>query len=424
MPTADLDAWQTVEAGLESVHVFLSEPQGAASVAFVLVSVCVGLILHRRAVAKARVLPYIPSLTELFDAEHDETTRFLASVHDMTMAITDAWNATRARQVKEATVEAVVRTDALLPACEAVIAGAEAVRERFRDHGDLAGLAQSAHHRLGDAWDYTSHDNYRTEVYTVTTTDSDGKTQTETRTRQVYENTDHYFNYSPGAAHDAQDRIADLLEARNDCVLTLPDVARLEMRLTALDPAQRSFLERMVRHTILEEPEAEVDEPEIVNAASQWFLGARVDDWLRAVIDGGDLVEASHAELMATVLASNRRYHYCTTSRSHSGPPGFIAAKDLGFRLYRLVEGWASLSMMLDHCEAAAEELSEWATDRSEEESDREYVKAAARAYEAAFPDSILEIDQLPRHGRTIGIAMAVGGAVAALMYFWLDGHF
>jgi len=294
---------------------------------------------------------------------------------------------------------------------------------RFADFGVLAERAVAARSELEAAWDYQSRDNYRTEVYTTTSTDAEGNTTTETRTREVYENTDHYFTFRVAAAESARSGIGDLLAERDARELVLPVVDRLEVRLEQLDPAQRSFLDRMVRHTILEEADADVTEAEVVDAVSQWILGARIDEWLQGVIHGGDWLAAHHAGRMATVLASDVRYHYCTTSRSHGGPPGYRAARELRTELERLVDGWSALTTMVHRCASVAADLSRWAEDRSEDESDTEYVKAAARAYGAAFPGSSLEIDQLPRHGRTIGLALAAGVAAGVGVYFAMGGR-
>ncbi|MEC7947869.1 MAG: hypothetical protein VX265_09900 [Myxococcota bacterium] len=402
----------------------LTEPGAAATLAFLLVGGGVAYGIHRHFAARARVLPYIPALSEAVDGEHDETTRFLAAVHEMTMAVTDAWNATRARKVGRTSVEAVIRADVLVPACEGVQAGADAVRERFDDFRVLAEVALGAAGALGDAWQYDNRHNYRTEIYTVTTTDADGETQTETRTREVYEDTDHYFTFNMGSAEEAQARIADLLRERAGRQMSLPDVQRLRVRVDRMDEVQRMFVGRMVRDTILEDGKAAVSDGDIAQAANQWILGARVDDWLQAVIAGAERVDATHGNEMTRVLSSEASYHYCTTSRTHDGPPGFQAARSLGTTLSGLAAGWDSMQSMLRLCEDVARDLVSWAEDRSEEESDTDYVKRAAAAYEAAFPESTLEIDQLPRHGWTVGIGLLAGTAAAAILYFGLGGTF
>ena len=60
-----------------------------------------------------------------------------------------------------------------------------------------------------------------------------------------------------------------VLEERSRCELPLPDVRRLQVRLDRVDPAQRMFLKRMVRDTILEDDEAEVDDAMVADAASR-----------------------------------------------------------------------------------------------------------------------------------------------------------
>lgn len=420
----DLEALAAyLESVARSVHLAVSRPEIAAAIAGVLAGAVVATAIHRHFRAKARVLPHIPSLAEAVDGEHDETTRFLSAVHEMCMSITDAWNAVQARVETRASVEGVVRADALLPACRAVREGVDAVRARFADYDLIADLATRSKGSLTGAWTYRNRHNYRTEVYTVTTTGSDGKSRTETRTRQVYENTDHWFDFHRGVAEAAEGEVAALLAERGRRPLPLPNVRRLRVRLERVDPAQRMFLQRMVRDTILEDAEAVVDDAAVADAANQWILGARIDEWLGHVHAGTAQLRAEQAMAFSRMMGSRAHYHYRTTSRSHGGPDGYQAAREVCAVLSTVIEGWGSVHTMLQRCASAADDLATWARDRSEEEDDVDYVKRAIVAYEAAFPDSTLEIDQLPRHGWTVGIAALAAAAVAAGTFFAMGGR-
>lgn len=406
-----------------SVVLVVAQPEIAAAIVAGSVGVLVAYGIHRHFRAKARVLPYIPSLAEAVDGEHDETTRFLAAVHEMSMSITDAWNAVQARVKTRASVEGVVRADALLPACRAVRDGVVSMRARYADYDLLADLASRSRQSLSEAWSYRNRHNYRTEVYTVTSTGSDGKTRTQTRTRQVYEDTDHWFDFNRDIAAAAQGEVSALLAERRRRELPLPDVKRLRVRLDRVDPAQRMFLKRMVRDTILEDPEAEVDDATIADAANQWIRGARIDDWLGKVHTGTTQLRQDERGAFSRMMSSRGHYHYKTTSRSHGGPDGYRAARELSLVLSTVIDGWGQLQLMLRRCEEAAGELAAWARDRTEEEDDVDYVKKAIVAYEAAFPDSTLDIDQLPRHGWTVGLALLAAVVAGALTFFGMGGQ-
>lgn len=414
---------RSLQMVLAETQEFVSQPEAAACIAGVLAGLGVAFGIHSYFRAKARVLPHIPSLSEAVDGEHDETTSFLAAVHEMSMSITDAWNAVQARRQTRASVEGIVRADALLPACEAVQQGALAIRERFRDFERIASAAGVSRGALMTAWTYRSHDNYRTEVYTVTTTGADGKSKTETRTRQVYEDTDHWYDFDRQACVYGQRQVSALLEERSRCALPLPDVRRLQVRLDRVDPAQRMFLKRMVRDTILEDDEAEVDDAMVADAANQWIVGARVDAWLAQVHTGTDQLRMDQQSAFRRMLSSRAHYHFKTRSRTHSGPDGYRAAEELRQVLSTVVDGWGALESMLVRCVGAASDLAHWARDRSEEEDDVDYVKKAIMAYEAAFPDSSLEIDQLPKHGWTVGLALLAAGVAGALTFFGMGGQ-
>ncbi len=409
---------------LWQVAVTLSRPEIGGVLAGAAAAMLVGTVVHRAYAKRAAVLPYIPSLAEALDGPHDEFTKFFAGVHEMTMCVTDAWNAVQARRSGTATVEAVIRADELDTACRTVRGLAPAIRGRLAAFGDIAGLASRAADGLDAAWTYDSTDNYRTEHYTVSTTDSKGNRKTEHRTRQVYENTDHYFSFDPEPARRAQRAVAELLQVEGSRPLRLPDLQRVRIRVDALAETERMFLRRMVRDTVLEDAEAEVGDADVQRVANQWLLGTDIDARLEALRASVPAVRAGHTARFASILASRTSYHYRTTSRSHSGPAGYRAADALRAELAAVFAPWGAVDRMLDASVAAAAALSEWAADRDREESDTEYVRKAAEAYSIAFPHSSLEIDQLPKHGWTLAAAIGTFVLVGLPVYMALGGTF
>ena len=126
---------------LRSVPLVLSDPRHGGLVAGLIAGTATAAVLHHRERRRARVLPHIPSLVEHLDGPQDEITQLLAAVHEMTMAVTDAWNAARARAVALESLESLIRSDALLPACEQVLTAVPRVRERLQPFASLAGHA-------------------------------------------------------------------------------------------------------------------------------------------------------------------------------------------------------------------------------------------------------------------------------------------
>ena len=68
-------------------------------------------------------------------------------------------------------------------------------------------------------------------------------------------------------------------------------------------------------------------------------------------------------------------------------------------------------------CRETAETLMSWAQDSSEIEGDKQYARTAIDAYEAAFPNSSIEVDQLTTPGWTIFISLCVGLVVGLLVF-------
>lgn len=421
-PLAPLPPW--LGEPLWQAAVFVSRPEVGCVLAGAAAGMVVGTLVHRAYQKRAAVLPYIPSLSEALDGPHDEFTKFFAGVHEMTMCVTDAWNAVQARRSGRASVEAVIRADELATACRTVQGLAPAIEHRLSGFSDVAHAAVRAHDALGAAWTYDYNHNYRTEFYTVTTRDSEGRTRTETRSRQVYENTDHYFSFDPDAARRSKVAVAQLLQASSERALHLPDLARLKVRVAALAETERMFLRRMVRDTVLEDAEADVGDADVERVANQWLLGTDIDQNLQSLLNAIPAVRSDHSSDFATILGSRTSYHYLTTSRTHSGPAGYRAAKRMAGELHAVFTPWYAVRRMLSACVEAADTLSHWADDRENEESDAEYVKKAAEAYEIAFPSSSLEIDQLPKHGWTIAAVLGTAVLVALPVYMMLGGTF
>ena len=85
-------------SAVRSVPMVLSQPRVGGIVGGLLAGILVASGLHWHYRRRAKVLPHIPSLSEALDGAHDETTRLLSAVHEMTMSVTNAWNVTRSRR--------------------------------------------------------------------------------------------------------------------------------------------------------------------------------------------------------------------------------------------------------------------------------------------------------------------------------------
>jgi hypothetical protein len=413
------DVLATVLGHAQALLVVLMRLEVMALTLATLVGFSVSLTIHWLQRRRSKVLPFLPSYQDSADQEHDAATRFFAAVHDLTMCVTEAWNTKHGRRKNAGSVESNISQHQLRQACEGVKTHGQVMMDGLEDYQALSNQMASAEGSLASAWSYTSTDNYRTEYYTETSVDSEGNTTRKTKSRRVYEDTDHWFTFDAAEAQRANRTIEALAPARGAARLVPPNIARMRVRVDNLSQADRMFLEKLYIHTIVEDPKAQPTEEELAACVNQWLLGTRIDSDLQSCEQHMDDALQSSDGAFATIHESRASYHYNTGSRSHSGPLGYQAAARLRGILSEATSSWIRVSAMWETCSSAAEELLEWAQDADEVEPDKDYARTAVDAYEAAFPDSALELDQLTTPGWTtlIGFAIAVVVGLMVLLF-------
>ena len=322
---------------------------------------------------KTRVLPYLPTMADQVDGEHDETTRFLAAVHEMTMAVTNAWNVSQSRSAG-AQIESVIQREVLLPACAAVRAEAAAIRKRFADEAAFAEQARKCETLLRAALEHEVKES-RSSL---------------DKTRTIYT---HIWQFDRDAALHAQEAVGVYLEMVKQRSLELPNVRRLTVQIEHLSVSERKFLDRLLADTILlpSNSDTPLDARTIV---SQWILGARVDKWLQSADEGIAVLRRRQAELFETLLASKARYTRTSSERyiSYQDRPDCLKPYQMLLSALDDCQGWNSVERMLQTCEGHAEELSRFVEGMEEVESNEAYLKVAVRSYKAAFPYSKVTI--------------------------------
>lgn len=382
-------------------------------------------IAHIIQTRRAKVLPYLPSYREALNGPHDAATRFFASVHEMTMSVTEAWNAKHARSTGKGSLEESLNLDHLTAACDGVQTEGRALRDSLTDYARIATSADGVSDNLSLAWSYDSRDNYRTETYTEWTTDSDGNRRSETNTRTVYDSTDHTFKFDWSYAEQAKIQAEELQQIWSGATLTPPRVNRARVDLRNLDPVDRMLLERIYKITVLENAKAQVTEVQLKTAINQWIAGTTIDAHL-STCTGGIKQFLDNEQLLDGVLLASPLYKYRTHSRTDSGPEPYQAAQQLRGMIERGVTGWNRVSTMITTCQQAAANLKAWGIDNSEIEEDSDYSETAVKAYTAAFPNSTLEVDQLVNAATTwiagLVTGAIIGGFTALFMYIGTRG--
>ena len=387
---------------------FVFDPLSMAVCGAAVGSLASGLGVHWWQRRTAEVLPTLPSHAEALRRPPDEATRFFSSVHELTMTITEAWNAARARG--GVSLEEVVKRERLAQIVRELELSGGQLRQRLGGYERLADALPIP--LMASVWTYEFDHNYRTETYTTTETDSQGKSRTVTKTRQVYDSTDHTFTFDARAARRAEQALRQWLGAFRGADLPMLHLHGRFVDVGLIDPVERSFLERLVRHTVLEDPEATVDEADLSHWVNQWLVGTRIDAKLTAFGEAGEVVAGAVDRSFVTIHASAPRFHERTGSRTHPGPAGYQAHASLKEQLFTMQGAWQAAWNMMGVPVSHGRKLLAWAQDPGEIEPDTDYVELAATAYETAFPGSELTVDQLPTWGpKLLGAFLgAVGG--------------
>lgn len=150
--------------------------------------------------------------------------KYLAGTNDMTMNVFNAWNVANARTTlgspvpnfaSELDYNAGLKMKIHhyeLPDYFKMIPGqADAARSLLAPYEAVRRQAADANGHLSRTWDESHHDVTRTEWRTRTVDDGNGKSHTETYTEQVYDHTNHRYDYDRGQG-EASSKSLDALK--------------------------------------------------------------------------------------------------------------------------------------------------------------------------------------------------------------------
>lgn len=370
-----------------------------------------GLYAYQR--HHSRTLPMLPSHEGALVGGATPATRFFAAVHDLTMTVTEAWNVARLRKKS---VEEVIRREHLKEASDRLEAAALELEHYLEDHCGNARVMRKGLRTVRGLWTYDNRHNYRTETYTVRTRDSNGNTRTETRTRQVYVSTDHWFTFDRTKLGPARDELAAVERDLQRRTFPNVDLDERHVELDNLAPAERSFLERLVKQTVTRSKE-EVPEEELERILNQWLDGTRIGADLDSYVTGTKQGVAIADRCFGRMKNAKRKVHYNTKSKTHRGPDGYQAAQELLVPLEHAHGAWGRVESLLHGARSSAEKLLGYAGDAAVVESDQDYGEVAVYVYGLAFPDSTLEVDRLPDGYLTVGAGLATALTVAGGLY-------
>ena len=371
-----------------------------------------GYPVHRAQQKRASVLPYLPAHAEAIDGEHDATTRFYAAIHEMVMAVVEAWNAVHARTGERGDVETTIKRSLLLPACEAVLEHGAALEAQLDGYRLVRDQLQAAGVQTSTLWSHESTDHHTIQWTTESYWDAHAE-QTKTRQVQetVYSHTDHWFRCAVEAIPEVVRRNQEVFQRVDGAHLPVLDPSRVRITLDRIDGVERMFLQKLADQTVAEEG-ATISEPRLAGLVNQWLLAPSLADDLRGVHGALRALREAHRERMEALRASPPSEEVLHGPRHVPGPSGFRTARVLAGELERVGRRIDAVLGRIRAAKSTATTLRRWVTDDAVIETDREYIEAAIAAYEQAFPKSVIGLDRLPDDKAVWAVVGGVGAIV------------
>ncbi len=254
-------------------------------------------------------------------------TKYLTSANDIPMKIFECWNKSHegvkndveafAEELENVMGSAYSSTE-FSESLKGMNKQSEEALEELKDFTNIAKKLGYVNQKFDAAW-YDRHvDNYRTETYldTETYTDSEGKTQVQTvvKTRQVYEDTDHYYDYYKPEGEEASRSLDALVREQ-------PTLKNIAIRKTPQVSLEGEELVRKSR-----KKGSKLTEEQILEIANKWNTGATITVNLPTVYDNWDNLKTD-ANNWRTAKNTAKSASYTTYSSSDPGPKEFQIAE-------------------------------------------------------------------------------------------------
>ncbi|MFH1063929.1 MAG: hypothetical protein V1729_02520 [Candidatus Woesearchaeota archaeon] len=378
---------------------------GAGAGAAILTAVITNYIQQR----EANIFPEIFSHSDRIQ-DTNEAVEFYSAVNDMTMSVMRAWNLARSAKAYPVFTKEMGRQD-VNRYLQKVDYNGKAILNNLGRHRGLADASAEAADMFKTSWKYTSEDNY---IYVpVTSIDSKGKTHT--RLERRYSNTDHYFTFYPENAKSAQEKLSDILNIYEPAELYNPSLA---VQITPDGNDMKS-----ISRTVYEDEAKFESLDAMTDIFTQWAKKAKIVPALSGVSDTLRYLDNGVQESFSVINASDSRYHYNTTSRSHSGPEGYRRTKELRNACKLMSGNIRDLESSVKMAMASADSLQKLLDSPNVKKKIKPKKTAhaaldiAVETYLASFPDSAIKMDQRVSTGWTVFLALGIGVAAGIAAY-------
>ncbi|MBR9704618.1 hypothetical protein GOV12_04345, partial [Candidatus Pacearchaeota archaeon] len=189
-------------------------------------------------------------------------------------------------------------------------------------------LSNRANNLLDSSWKERHSDNYRTETYTDTEsyTDSNGNSQTRTvtKTRQVYDDTDHYFYYYDTNGKNASNAL--------DILVNSHDTINLSGAVLLASKTNKEGMEAAEKSRKKLDEDFELTHHDAGRIANTWYVGStfrlnetRACSVFPILTDDNSLVKRATLTVGASINDRRKggrgdKFYYNTGSHSHPGP--------------------------------------------------------------------------------------------------------
>lgn len=254
----------------------------------------------------------VPPLTRLYSVTNDVSMKVFEA-HNLSHSMWDGSTYHFAYEL-EKKIEPTMRIHKLigdyakdLPADSR--AATQALGKQAKAAKDLPSITME----LSDTWDDNHHDVTRTEYYTEDVCDSKNNCHSELRSREVYDHTNHSYEYYAQHGEAAARLLVDFIRNHPDM-----NLAEQLVRVTSTEAENESA----IRHSFAEYLGKYPSTAEYVRAANIWATGSNLSVYM-------PVVKSNFAELQRlTPLwnAAKKTAHderYSTNSHSDAGPQEF-----------------------------------------------------------------------------------------------------
>ncbi|MFH1637286.1 MAG: hypothetical protein ABIB71_02570 [Candidatus Woesearchaeota archaeon] len=259
-----------------------------------------------------------------------DITKFLTSTNDLCMQVFDAYNesytgkfAMSPRGLGSSLAQKYSRStqgSTLKELLSNSVTNAKQLKKNLSIHIKVLKELNKISSSLNSAWSESHVDHYRTEVYMAVETYTDAKGNSHVkvvpRTRQVYDHTEHTYQYDKSSGIEAANNLKDMFKQ-------IPKLSPIEKIATA----GKVSLEGKEAARKSRGENSKLSEEDFLRISNMWCNGTRHDDNLELVVGEYSGLENEAAAWDTAKDTAQAYYHYITHSTTDSGPRQYRVAK-------------------------------------------------------------------------------------------------